>query len=98
MDPISFRASLECDSPPGDLRLPLRALWHAVRGGWEAAHECAQAIPGPDGAWIHAHLHREEGDLGNAQYWYRAAQQPMPTCSIQSERDALIQHFLSQDR
>jgi hypothetical protein len=52
----------------------LRAVWHGLRGDWEAAHELAQAQDDAEGAWVHAWLHRIEGDLGNANYWYRCAQ------------------------
>ncbi len=97
MELTTFHQSTTEPQPPPGLSQPLRALWHAVRGEWDEAHEYAQALTGAEGAWIHAHLHREEGDLGNAQYWYRAAGQPMPTVSIQAERDALVRHFLSAD-
>ena len=58
--------------PPGSPLL--RAAWHGLRGEWDAAHEFAQAVEGADGAWVHAWLHRIEGDLGNADYWYRRAE------------------------
>ncbi|NKC33582.1 hypothetical protein [Falsiroseomonas selenitidurans] len=51
----------------------LRALWHGLRGEWAAAHALAQADPGPHGAWVHGWLHRIEGDLANAGYWYHRA-------------------------
>jgi hypothetical protein len=51
----------------------LKALWHDARGDWEAAHEAAQAIEDETGAWVHAYLHRKEGDASNAAYWYRRA-------------------------
>ena len=96
MDLAEFHRSVEKDSPPAALSPPLRALWHAVRGDWESAHTCAQEIPGGDGAWIHAHLHREEGDLGNARYWYHAADRAMPGDSIAAERARLIEVFLGR--
>ena len=54
----------------------LRAIRHGLRGEWAAAHEIAQAEDDADGAWVHAWLHRIEGDLGNADYWYRRAARP----------------------
>jgi hypothetical protein len=63
---------------PAGLSEPLRALWHAKAGDWEKAHEIAQDIETPDGSWIHALLHREEGDKANANYWYRRAGKTMP--------------------
>ena len=57
---------------------PLRAMWQAKAGHWELAHEIAQEIKTPTEAWIHAFLHREEGDLSNADYWYHRAGKSMP--------------------
>lgn len=66
--------SLARSDPPAGLSRPLLALWHAGREEWESAHELAQAGEGdPAHDWVHAHLHRVEGDLGNARYWYRRA-------------------------
>jgi len=76
MDPLVL--SLERDAPPSSLTPMLRAVWHGLRGDWDAAHELAQAQDDAEGAWIHAWLHRIEGDLGNADYWYRRARRP--TC------------------
>jgi hypothetical protein len=58
------------EPPEAPLR---RAIWHGLRGEWEAAHAIAQADDGPDAAWVHGWLHRIEGDEGNAAYWYRRA-------------------------
>lgn len=76
-DPIhAFVLSLERDEPPPFVTPMLRALWLGLRGEWDAAHELAQAQDDAQGAWVHAWLHRIEGDLGNADYWYRRAQRP----------------------
>jgi hypothetical protein len=64
--------------PPADLNPALRALWLLKAGHWEKSHDLCQDLPDPAGAWIHAHLHRHEGDLGNASYWYERAGKPMP--------------------
>ncbi len=74
---------------------PLQALWRAARGEWAAAHVLAQAIESRDGSWIHAHLHRDEGDAENAAYWYNRAGKSMPNGAIAEERDALIRHVLN---
>jgi hypothetical protein len=79
-----FRVTLAQAAPP-DLAAPLRALWHDARGEWDAAHAVAQDIDNPDGAWIHAYLHRKEGDLGNAAYWYERARQPVATDALDEE-------------
>jgi hypothetical protein len=56
----------------------IRALWLAKAGHWDEAHDLCQDLPDPAGAWIHAWLHREEGDLSNAAYWYARAGKPVP--------------------
>ena len=68
-----FTRSIDgAEAPPG-LSPALLALWHDGRSDWDAAHQVAQDIDDPTGAWIHAYLHRKEGDLNNADYWYRRA-------------------------
>ncbi len=74
----------------------LRALWLVSRGEWEMAHEAAQADEGPDGAWVHAYLHRVEGDLTNAKYWYRQADRPAQSCAIASEWNAITEELLAR--
>lgn len=64
--------------PPAGLNLRLQGLWHDARGEWDEAHRCVQDESGGDGAWVHAYLHRKEGDPGNAAYWYRRAGKPVP--------------------
>lgn len=65
-------------NPPNGLDATALALWHARAGNWERAHDLCQEIPGTAGSWIHAYLHREEGDLSNAAYWYARAGRGMP--------------------
>ena len=67
--------------PPATLSTAAQALWFAKAGRWHESHDLCQDIPDPDGAWIHAHLHRQEGDLGNAGYWYARAGRPAPPAS-----------------
>jgi len=83
------------DSPPGGLSEELRSLWLARAGRWHEAHDLCSGIPDPEGAWIHAHLHREEGDLGNASYWYNRAKRtpPSPSVSLEEEWRELATHF-----
>jgi len=69
----AFTASVEQHDRPADLAGPLLALWHDARGDWSQAHEVAQDIDDEMGSRIHAYLHRKEGDIGNAGYWYRRA-------------------------
>jgi hypothetical protein len=89
-----FKHSTTLSSPPAGLSSPLRALWHDGRGDWEAAHTVAQDIDGPDGAWIHAYLHRKEGDLPNAGYWYRRASRPVCKDSLGEEWNAIVRAML----
>ncbi len=83
-------------APDSALSPELQALWYAEKGDWDRAHEIAQDIADTNGSWIHANLHREEGDIGNAGYWYRRAGRPMPSMSVVEERHALIRHFLGE--
>ncbi len=64
---------------------PLAALWWVAHGDWDKAHEAAQADKGQDAAWVHAHLHRIEGDLPNAAYWYHRARKPVATDPLDDE-------------
>ena len=85
---MSARADLlEAPEPPREA--PLAALWYAHRGNWDAAHVLVQDAAGPDAAWVHAHLHRAEGDLGNAGYWYRRAGRPAADGDLAAERAAI---------
>jgi hypothetical protein len=69
----SFTESLSTDSPPKNLSPELNALWYDAKGDWHAAHDLIDDMDGKDAAWVHAYLHRKEGDIGNAGYWYRRA-------------------------
>jgi hypothetical protein len=84
-----FRASLSAADPPA-VSAALRALWHDARGDWNAAHAVAQAIEGPTGARVHAYLHRKEGDLANAAYWYDRARQPVATDPLPAEWERIV--------
>jgi hypothetical protein len=65
-----FRESLQLDQSPGGLDSALAGLWWDAKGDWTKAHEAAQQDEGPRGSWVHAYLHRKEGDASNAAYWY----------------------------
>lgn len=69
-------------SPPAGISATAQALWFAKAGQWDAAHDLCQNIPGNAGSWIHAYLHREEGDASNAAYWYARAGKPMPAPTV----------------
>lgn len=80
-----FRGSLAAEAPPAGLDRALEALWRAKRGEWDAAHALAQAQDDATGAWVHAHLHRIEGDEANAGYWYRRAGKPHSAAPLEEE-------------
>ncbi len=91
-----FIALAEQSQPPEGLSPALLALWHDRRGDWEAAHGVAQDIDSQDGAWIHAYLHRKEGDAANAGYWYRRARQPESRDSLEAEWSAIATALLAE--
>ena len=73
---------LKALSDVSKVSLALQALWHDARGDWERAHELCQQAKSRDGDWVHAYLHRKEGDAGNAGYWYARAGRPMPSSGV----------------
>ncbi len=85
MSVADFKASLSGTAPVGTLAPPLAALWWAAKGDWDQAHKIVQDEPTREAAWVHAYLHRVEGDLSNAGYWYRQAGQPTAKDSLQTE-------------
>jgi hypothetical protein len=80
-----FRASLSGAAPAPNVVAPLAGLWWAAKGQWDAAHRIVQDEDTADAAWVHAYLHRLEGDLGNAGYWYRQAGKPVAKDPLESE-------------
>lgn len=94
MDKNAFKASLGGETPP-DLFPPLVALWHDAKGDWNAAHDVLQNENSGAGAWVHAFLHRKEGDASNAAYWYRRAGKPIANGPLEAEWEALAEALLS---
>ncbi|HZS09840.1 MAG TPA: hypothetical protein VFD58_33750 [Blastocatellia bacterium] len=90
-----FEAALTSDQPPASLTPYLVALWHEKRGDWTTAHKIVQDIDDSRAAWVHAYLHRREGDEGNAQYWYRRAGKSFPAGqSLDEEWESLTRQLL----
>lgn len=89
-----FNATLETDVPP-PVRPALVALWHDAKGDWARAHAVAQDIDDATGSWVHAYLHRKEGDEGNAAYWYRKAGQPVERGPLDAEWTRMVTALLS---
>ncbi|WP_425405197.1 hypothetical protein [Hwanghaeella sp.] len=90
-----FIRSIDGTAPPPGLSLPLQALWWDRKGDWEKAHSCAQDEPDSNGSWVHAYLHRVEGDLGNAGYWYSRAGRTAHSGALQQEWDEIVSHLLA---
>jgi hypothetical protein len=88
-----FKTTLAAATPPPVPPL-LLALWHDARGEWEGAHRIAQDVDDKDGAWVHAYLHRKEGDLENSAYWYRRAGQPVASDSLDDEWSRIVTALL----
>ena len=91
----AFQASLDQAAPPAGLGPALAAMWHDAKGDWEAAHRLAQSEDDADGAWVHAYLHRVEGDLANAGYWYRRAGKPASQQPLPDEWTTIVQTLLA---
>lgn len=96
MTPDEFEASLNASEPPVDASAYLTALWYERHGNWNRAHEIVQDIETREAAAIHAYLHRREGDLANAQYWYRRAHRPAALeLSLDDEWKNLVREMLA---
>jgi hypothetical protein len=90
-----FQDTLAFDEPPL-LKVPLLiALWHDAKGDWDKAHELSQSIHTARGSWVHAYLHRKEGDLSNAAYWYTRAGKDLPSIRLEEEWERLVTVLLS---
>ncbi|MXV17737.1 hypothetical protein [Hufsiella ginkgonis] len=92
-----FEESLTDPHPGERLSLPLKALWYDRKGDWNKAHELVQDLNGKSAARIHAYLHRKEGDIFNADYWYRRAAATRPNVSLEEEWIQLVGEFLTRD-
>lgn len=88
-----FKKSLEKDGPDGHLSVQLRALWYDAKGDWNAAHNQVDHLSDTSSARIHAYLHRKEGDIWNADYWYAKAGEKRPHSSLEQEWEELVQRF-----
>ena len=91
-----LKATLADATPPPHLRPALLALWHDGRGDWDAAHRVAQDVETDEGSWVHAYLHRKEGDLGNAAYWYRRANRAVASGSLETEWAHIVAALLTK--
>jgi len=97
MDLTAFRRSLDQAEPPPGLGHAVRGLWWDAKGDWDKAHGCAQEQDDDAGAWVHAYLHRKEGDAANAGYWYRRAGKTPATSSLPQEWEAIAGALLQAE-
>lgn len=94
MTPLEFNNSLTGDKPPVDLTAPLTALWWAAKGDWDKAHKLVMDDASAAAAWVHAYLHRVEGDLPNARYWYGQAKREATAGALEAEWTAITADLL----
>jgi hypothetical protein len=91
-----FQQSLSGNNPPAELSQALAALWWDAKGDWDSAHSSAMLDKGQNGSWVHAYLHRKEGDRDNATGWYSRADKPFCEESFQEEWSAIVRELLAQ--
>jgi hypothetical protein len=89
-----FKASLTSNQPDSTLSPQLKSLWYDGKGDWDKAHTQVDHLEDKASAWVHAYLHRKEGDSGNADYWYRKAGKTRPDVSLDEEWEGLVAAFL----
>jgi len=97
MTPLGFKRSLSKSQPPNGLSPALAGLWWAAKDKWDKAHKLVMDEDSAECAWVHAYLHRLEGDLDNARYWYRRAHRPLATGDLADERDAIAAALLQSE-
>jgi hypothetical protein len=90
-----FLDSIGAAGPPQDLSETLTSLWWDKKGDWNTAHSIAQSIPTIQGSSVHAYLHREEGDMWNADYWYSRAGRQRPSIPLEQEWQQLVSEMLT---
>ena len=90
----AFRETLDDDAPPEALAPALQAMWREANDEWDAAHKLAQSQDDATGAWVHAYLHRVEGDESNAAHWYRRAAKPHSKAPLSEEWEEIVTALL----
>ncbi len=94
MNLSTFIATLSANLPPQALSVYVQAMWYDAKGNWEKAHQLIQDLPDKNAAWIHAYLHRKEGDTWNADYWYNRAGRKRPQASLNEEWEEIVSTLL----
>ncbi|RYZ58932.1 MAG: hypothetical protein EOO14_09050 [Chitinophagaceae bacterium] len=95
MNLTDFSQSLSDDQPPKSVSIYLQSLWWDGKGDWEKSHQLIQDLPDKNAAWIHAYLHRKEGDVWNADYWYKRAGKKRPASTLEEEWAILVEDLLA---
>ncbi|MBP1650573.1 MAG: hypothetical protein H6Q26_730 [Bacteroidetes bacterium] len=95
MTMVSFIASLDQAAPPGEISPYLKALWWDGKGNWQQAHDIIEHMDNDTAAWVHAYLHRKEGDRGNARYWYNRAGRSMPESTLDMEWTDIVTELIN---
>lgn len=92
-----FKASLKNEAPPVGIDKELKALWWDAKGNWDKAHRIVQVMTDTHSAWVHAYLHRKEGDLSKASFWYTNAGRKMPETSLEVEWEQIAKAIIDND-
>lgn len=91
---LEFEKSLELSNVPKEWPDGLKSAWYDAKGDWEASHNIAQDMHNTLGSWLHAYLHRKEGDRFNAGYWYRLAKKEYPTITLDEELKVIVEYMI----
>lgn len=90
----TFQQSIKAATPPVNLTVCLLAMWYDGQGDWKKAHSLVDSLEDDTACWVHAYLHRKEGDTWNADYWYRKAGRKRPDIGLQQEWDLIVKAIL----
>jgi hypothetical protein len=91
-----FKSAISSPAPPAEVSIYLKALWYDAKNDWEQSHNIIQEYDTKTAFWIHAYLHRKEGDPGNASYWYQKAGRKMPGYDLEKEWEEIVKQLLDQ--
>ena len=94
----TFKKSLEHPVTDVNLSQILKSLWYDGKGDWHKAHEQVDKLTDKNSAWVHAYLHRKEGDIWNADYWYKKAGKSRPSISLEAEWETLVEFFITNQK
>lgn len=90
----AFTDSINNSIPPKGSNIYMHAMWYDAKGDWHKAHSLVDSLHDETACWVHAYLHRKEGDVGNANYWYRKAGKQIPAVSLQQEWEQIVNALL----